>query len=175
MKDSFSSFVLRDLIALLSGLMLMAAPRHRGTGDPDGACAAVCRAMGAFQTCILAVGDLCGSWTAEPCTHPNFPGSAVFGAGPAGDAYTVSGCSGTWIWGPALRSHLDGGTGGGTGLRPGWPAAFICLDGLGSGTGGGICASGPSAVFVAAVPAAGAGCIRFVSGGLTVYFLTQVC
>ena len=55
-------------------------------------------------------------------------------------------------------------------------AATIAVDSLRyGGTGGGICASGPSAVFVAAVPAAGAGCIRFVSGGLTVYFLTQVC
>lgn len=172
MKDSFSSFVLRDLIALLSGLMLMLL---HGTVEQGILTALVPQSAAPWELSKLVFWPLvicAAAGRVRPCTYPNFPGSAVFGAGPAGDDHTVSGCSGAWIWGAALRSHLDGGTGGGTGIRSGWPTAFICLDGLGSGTGRGICAPGPSAVFVAAVPAAGAGCIRFVSGGLTVYFLT---
>lgn len=84
MKDSFSSFVLRDLIALLSGLMLMLLHGTVQQGILTALGAAVCCAMGAFQTCILAVGDLCGGWTGEPCAYPNFPGSPSLVLAPLG-------------------------------------------------------------------------------------------
>ncbi|MEI3305753.1 MAG: hypothetical protein V8R40_06805 [Dysosmobacter sp.] len=161
-KDSFSSFVLRDLIALLSGLMLMLL---HGTVEQGILTALVPQSAAPWELAICAA--------AGRLSRAHIPISRVLPSlvlAPLG--MIIRGALWRLDMGGARRSHLDGGTGGGTGLWSGWPAAFICLDGLGSGTGGGICAPGPSAVFVAAVPAAGAGCIRFVSGGLTVYFLT---
>lgn len=175
MKDSFSSFVLRDLIALLSGLMLMLL---HGTVEQGILTALVPQSAAPWELSKLVFWPLAICAAAGRLSRAHIPISRVLPSlvlAPLGMLILCRGALALGyggrpyaaIWMAVLAAALAFG--------PDGRAAFICLDGLGSGTGGGICASGPSAVFVAAVPAAGAGCIRFVSGGLTVYFLTQVC
>lgn len=175
MKDSFSSFVLRDLIALLSGLMLMLL---HGTVEQGILTALVPQSAAPWELSKLVFWPLAICAAAGRLSRAHIPISRVLPSlvlAPLGMLILCRGALALGyggrpyaaIWMAVLAAALAFGPDGRR-LSNAW-------DGLGSGTGGGICASGPSAVFVAAVPAAGAGCIRFVSGGLTVYFLTQVC